>query len=99
MLTLNGAQAAKGREKHLCPMQFDLADRVIEQWSMPGETVYDPFLGIGTVAIWAVRLGRYGRGAELGAGYFADAVKYLQAEEAKIQTPTLFDLLSSEVTA
>ena len=29
MLTLNGAQSAAGREMHLCPMQFDIADRAI----------------------------------------------------------------------
>jgi hypothetical protein len=34
MRTLNGAQSRQGREMHLCPMQFDLADRVIEQFSM-----------------------------------------------------------------
>ena len=32
-----------------CPMQFDIADRVINQFSQPGEVVFDPFVGIGTV--------------------------------------------------
>jgi len=47
MLTLNSVQHAKGREMHLCPMQFDLIDRAVRQFTMPGETVFDPFLGIG----------------------------------------------------
>src|SRR5690606_38180921 len=31
MLTLNSSQKAKGQEMHLCPMQIDIADRVIIQ--------------------------------------------------------------------
>jgi hypothetical protein len=45
MLTLNGAQSAGGRELHICPLQFDIVDRAIAQYSMPGETVLDPFAG------------------------------------------------------
>jgi hypothetical protein len=48
MRTLNGAQSAAGREMHLCPLQFDLVDRVITQFTMEGETVYDPFGGLMT---------------------------------------------------
>jgi DNA modification methylase len=92
MRTLNSAQAAAGREMHLCPLQFDTADRVILQFSMPGEIVMDPFGGIGTVAYCAVKLGRQGITIELNAGYHADAVAYLRAAEAEISVPTLFDL-------
>jgi DNA modification methylase len=92
MLTLNGAQSAKGKEMHLCPMQFDLADRVINQLSMKGETVLDPFAGLGTVPQRAILLGRNGVGVELSAAYFADAMFYCQAAERKVATPALFDL-------
>jgi hypothetical protein len=54
MLTLNGTQHAKGREMHLCPLQFDIADRVIEQMSNPGDVVFDPFGGIMTVPYRAI---------------------------------------------
>jgi hypothetical protein len=27
---------------HLCPLQFDIVDRLIEQFSMEGEVVFDP---------------------------------------------------------
>lgn len=93
MLTLNGAQYSKGKEMHLCPMQFDLADRVIAQMSNPGEFVYDPFAGLGTVPLRALMQGRYGLGCELSAGYWYDAVSYLRAEESKADTPDLFKLL------
>ena len=96
MRSLNSAQAAAGRLMHLCPMQFDLAKRVITQYSMPGEIVFDPFLGIGTVAEQAVRLGRIGRGCELSPSYFADAVYYCEKAEAEASIPTLFDMTETE---
>jgi DNA modification methylase len=97
MLTLNGAQAAAGREMHLCPMQFDLADRVIAQFSMKGERVFDPFGGLMTVPYRAVKLGRYGIGVELSPTYWAEGVRYLKAAEAEVSMPTLFDLVAEEI--
>jgi DNA modification methylase len=79
MLSLNGAQSAKGREMHLCPMQFDIADRAIVQYTQPGEVVYDPFGGLMTVPVRAVRLGRFGVGCELNSRYFLDGCGYLKA--------------------
>lgn len=96
MLTLNGAQSAKGREMHLCPMQFDIADRAIVQYTQPGEVVYDPFGGLMTVPVRAVRLGRFGIGCELNPRYFLDGCGYLKAEEEAFLTPTLFDLLEEQ---
>lgn len=95
MLTLNGAQSAKGKEMHLCPMQFDLADRVIEQFSMEGEIVFDPFAGLMTVPYRAILKGRYGVGVELSPAYFFDGAAYCQMAEQKIETPSLFDLIET----
>lgn len=92
MLTLNGAQSAKGREMHLCPMQFDLADRAIAQWSMPGETVFDPFSGLGTVPYRAIYLKRKGIGIELSSRYYLDAVAYCEMAAREMSTPDLFGL-------
>jgi hypothetical protein len=74
-------------------MQFDLADRVITQYSMEGETVFDPFSGLGTVAIRSLKLRRKGLGIELNERYFRDSVFYCKAEELKLATPSLFDAL------
>jgi hypothetical protein len=93
MLTLNGAQSAAGREMHLCPMQFDLADRVIEQMSMAGETVFDPFGGLMTVPYRAILKGRKGIGVELSAAYFTDGAMYCAMAEREMATPSLFDTL------
>ena len=98
MRTLNMLQERKGRQMHLCPLQFDIVDRLIVRYSNPGETVYDPFAGIGTVPYCAVKLGRCGAGVELNAGYFADAVTYCESEARKASVPTLFDLLEAQVS-
>jgi DNA modification methylase len=99
MRTLNGAQAAQGREKHLCPLQFDIVDRLIERYSNKGELVFDPFGGLGTVPVRALKLGRRGAAVELSADYFCDAVKYLQAQEEAMAMPDLFAALSTEIAA
>lgn len=96
MLTLNGAQHAAGREMHLCPLQFDIVDRAITQWTMEGETVYDPFGGLMTVPYRALKLKRKGLATELNTGYFLDGVKYCEAMERDMNMPTLFDLLPAE---
>lgn len=93
MRTLNGMQAAKGREMHLCPMQFDIADRVIERETNPGDTILDPFGGLMTVPYRAVLKGRKGIGVELSPAYFADGVYYCEQAAREMSTPDLFDAL------
>ena len=96
MRTLNGAQSAAGREQHLCPMQFDIADRVIRQYSMPGELVFDPFGGIGTVPMRAVMQGRRAWANELSPDYYRDAIGYCDLAERQQGCPTLFDLTAED---
>ena len=95
MLTLNGTQYAAGKEMHLCPMQFDIADRAIIQYSMPGETVLDPFGGLMTVPYRSVKLGRNGVGIELNPGYWRDGVSHCEAMARELSTPDLFAMLES----
>lgn len=94
MRTLNMLQERKGQQMHLCPIQFDIADRLIVQLSNPGDVVYDPFAGLMTVPYCAVKLGRVGWGVELNRGYFADGVVYVESAARDMATPTLFDLVS-----
>lgn len=98
MRTLNGKQAQRGLQQHVCPLQFDIVDRIINRYSNPGELVYDPFGGLMTVSYRAVLLGRRGYGCELNAGYFLDGVKYLRAAEQDVSAPSLFDLCDVEHT-
>lgn len=77
-------------------MQFDLADRVITQFTMPGEVVFDPFVGIGTVVQRALKLKRKGLGVELSQSYFRDAVYYAEAAAREAEIPSLFDLVETQ---
>ena len=92
MLTLNGEQKKRNVEMHVCPLQFDIVDRLIGRFSNPGDLIYDPFGGLGTVPLRALQAGRRGLSTELNAGYWLDSVKYLEAEERKQAMPSLFDL-------
>ncbi|MBU0601111.1 MAG: DNA methylase N-4 [Gammaproteobacteria bacterium] len=90
MRTLNTLQSAKGKEQHLCPLPFDIVDRVIERFSNPGDTVFDPFCGIGTVPYRAILKGRRGLSTELSPRYFTDAAHWCQAAEREMSIPDLF---------
>lgn len=93
MRTLNTTQAATGKEQHLCPLPFDIVERAIEQYSMEGETVYDPFGGLGTVPERSVRMKRFGVACELASSYFLDMAAYCKAAERDMSMPSLFDTL------
>lgn len=99
MRTLNGEQTSRGLTNHICPLQFDIVDRIIRRYSNPGDVVFDPFGGLMTVPYRAIHLGRYGRAAELNQEYFRDGVRYLREAEQKKDAPTLFSLLGTEVLA
>jgi len=99
MLTLNGKQKQRNLTMHICPLQIDIVERVIERYSNPGDLVYDPFCGLGTVPYMAVKMGRRGAGSELNHGYWVDSVKYLQEAEAERDAPTLFDLVDVDVSS
>jgi hypothetical protein len=96
MQTLNGEQSRRNLEFHICPLQFDIVDRLITDLSNPGDVVYDPFGGLGTVPLRARKLGRRGRMAELNPTSFRDAVMYQQEEDRRGSVPSLFDLLDIE---
>ncbi|MDT9702061.1 DNA methyltransferase, partial [Streptomyces sp. P17] len=70
MGTLNTEQSRKAQAYHVCPLQFDIVDRLIRRYSNPGDLVFDPFGGLGTVPVRALRLGRRGAGVELNTGYY-----------------------------
>lgn len=95
METLNSTQFRRGEENHVCPLAFDLVERLIERFSNPGDLVLDPFGGLGTVPYIAVQMGRRGACIELNPVYWTAAVQYLKEVEIKASAPTLFDLLAA----
>jgi DNA modification methylase len=92
MQTLNTQQGRKGWEQHVCPLQLDIVERLIERYSNKGELVLDPFGGLGTVGYCAILAGRKAYTIELSERYHKDAVSYLRAAEQKVSMPTLFDM-------
>lgn len=99
ILTLNGSQANKNLQMHVCPLQFDIVDRLITRYSNKGDLVFDPFGGLFTVPYRALKLGRRGRSVELNPGYYVDGIKYLEAMEREISMPSLFDFDDAEDAA
>lgn len=95
MNTLNTSQSRRREALHVCPLQIDIVERIIERYSNPGETVLDPFGGLMTVPLTAIRLGRKGYGIELNSDYYRDGVGYLKQFESTKEQLTLFDLLSN----
>ena len=99
MLSLNGAQSQKNLAMHVCPLQFDIVDRLIDRYSNPEDLVYDPFCGLGTVPYRALLKGRKGQGSELNTSYFFDSLVYLKAAEQEWGMPSLFDFEEIEKSA
>lgn len=71
----------KKDERHICPLQLDLIARCLELWTNPNDIVLDPFAGIGSVPVVALRMGRRTMGFELKESYFKQAVLNCQKEE------------------
>lgn len=94
MRTLNTNQSRRRAQMHVCPLQLDIVERIINRYSNEGDLVYDPFGGLMTVPMTAVKMRRKGYGCELNPDYFRDGVGYLQAAEEGIETPTLFDYIA-----
>lgn len=92
MRTLNTEQARRNVEKHVCHLQLDIIKRLITRYSASGELVYDPFMGIGSVAYQALKMGRHAIGTELNAEYWRCSVGYAERAEAEMTVPMLFDL-------
>lgn len=64
-------------ERHQHPLQLDVVERCVVLWSNPGETVFTPFMGVGSEVYGAVKLGRCGVGIELKKTYYEQAVRNL----------------------
>lgn len=94
MRTLNTTQSQRRQQMHVCPLPLDIVERSIRRYTNEGETVYDPFGGLMTVPMMAVKMGRYGMGTELNPDYFRDGVGYLEEADANLDMPTLLDFVS-----
>ena len=64
--------------EHLTVKPLALIEHLIRVFSAPGQTVLDPFLGSGTTAVAAARIGRTCIGIEIEAEYIAIAKRRLK---------------------
>jgi DNA modification methylase len=69
-------------EKHVHPIQLDCVDRIVTLRTNPGETVFTPFMGVGSEVYSPVLLGRRGIGVELKPSYFRQAIKNVELAAA-----------------
>ena len=93
MNTLNTNQANRKKEKHICPLQLDIIERLINRFTMKGDLVDDPFGGLFSTAYKALEMERKCISTELNPEYYEDGLYYLKSIEYKINIPTLFDAL------
>ena len=65
-------------EVHISPLQLDVIERCLQLWSNPGETVWTPFMGIGSEVYCAIEAGRKAIGCELKPSYYRQALINLE---------------------
>lgn len=85
---------SQGDEKHICPLQLEVINRIVNLWSNEGDTVFTPFMGIGSEIYMAVKNNRRGIGCELKDSYFDTAIRNVRKAEQIARQPTLFDEFS-----
>ncbi len=81
-------------ERHQHPLQLDVIERCVQLWSNDGETLFSPFMGVGSEVYGAVKSGRRGIGVELKDSYYRQAVKNVElaSSEQESEQPELFDV-------
>lgn len=92
--TLNRMFDDPESEKHLCPLQLPVIERVVKLYSNEDDVVFTPFMGVGSEVYQSVKMDRRGLGIELKPEYYKQAVKNLASLEAEKQQMTLDDFWS-----
>lgn len=80
-------------EKHVCPLQLDVIERLLTLYSNLGDRVLTPFMGVGSEVFQSLEMGRFAIGTELKPSYFRQAVKNMESVGKVIQKEVsgLFD--------
>lgn len=82
-------------ERHISPLQLPLIRRCLQMWTNPGDIVFSPFAGIGSVGYVAVETDRRFCGAELKPSYYQQAAANLRSAEQALLSGTLFDQMEA----
>jgi DNA methylase len=84
-------------ERHICPLQLEVIRRGVKLWSNPGDTIYDPFAGIGSTGVVALEMERKFLGSELKRSYWIQAAANL--EYASKRSDSLFSKVAASSSA
>lgn len=89
---LDGHRSAResDQEKHICPLQLEVIRRCVLMYTNAGETVLDPFMGIGSTAYVAVENGRNAVGFELKESYYRQSLANLEKAMYRPKQRSLF---------
>ena len=100
-VTSGEGRASKERTSHPAQFPRELIEKVVLGFSNPGDLIFDPFLGSGTVAEVALSLGRKVIGIEINRDYCDIAVKRVKgvSDQSRISSPAFVSLQqgSSEI--
>ena len=81
---LNGRGVREEKdERHLCPLQLDIIERLVVMYSNRDDVIISPFAGIGSEGAVSVKMGRKFIGIELKESYFAQACRNLTQAETE----------------
>lgn len=78
--TLQGFRDARDEkdERHICPLQLDVIERLIHHYSNENDIVFTPFMGIGSEVYQALKMNRKAIGFELKESYYDTAKKNIK---------------------
>lgn len=91
--TLNRMFSDEESERHICPLQLDVIERCLKLYSNEGDTVFTPFMGVGSEVYQSVLLDRKAIGIELKREYFQQAKKNLMSLDNDKNQMTIDDYL------
>ena len=78
---------------HRAVMSSPFADEIIREFTQPGDTVFDPFMGLATTGISCVRQGRKFIGCEIHEPYYWIAYDRMVREASQV---SMFDFDETE---
>jgi len=73
----------KDREKHVCPLQLTVIERITLMYCNPGEKCFSPYGGIGSEPYQFLKLGQHATAIELKDSYFDQMKKNLDKFESE----------------
>ena len=84
--TLNARIAREaGDERHMCPLQLDVIERIITLYSNEGDVVLSPFGGVGSEGVVALQMQRKAVLCELKPSYYRTAAVNLHEADGSHQ--------------